>query len=377
MKDVFVISENIITSLGFDTEENVNNIKNYKTGICKLDKSDFWTEPFFVSLINTERLNQEFSNISEGKEYTRFEKLCILSASKALKNTPIDVKSKETIFIISTTKGNIDLLKNSQDFEEDRVYIDKAASIISSFFNNPNTPIVVSNACISGVLAINTAKRLISAGLYKNAVVVGGDIITEFVVSGFQSFKSLSFGPCKPFDVSRDGLSMGEGASTIILSSETKSNIRVLEGASANDANHISGPSKTGEGLYIAIEKSLKNSKIDATEIDYISAHGTATPYNDEMEAIAIGRAGLLNSFVNSYKGYFGHTLGAAGLAESVLAIYSLKNNFLFASLGFENKGVSEDLKVIEKHKEVKLNKILKIASGFGGCNASIIFDKI
>ena len=377
MKDVFVISENIITSLGFDTEENVNNIKNYKTGICKLDKSDFWTEPFFVSLINTERLNQEFSNISEGKEYTRFEKLCILSASKALKNTSIDVKSKETIFIIPTTKGNIDLLKNSQDFEEDRVYIDKAASIISSFFNNPNTPIVVSNACISGVLAINTAKRLISAGLYKNAVVVGGDIITEFVVSGFQSFKSLSFGPCKPFDVSRDGLSMGEGASTIILSSETKSNIRVLEGASANDANHISGPSKTGEGLYIAIEKSLKNSKIDATEIDYISAHGTATPYNDEMEAIAIGRAGLLNSFVNSYKGYFGHTLGAAGLAESVLAIYSLKNNFLFASLGFENKGVSEDLKVIEKHKEVKLNKILKIASGFGGCNASIIFDKI
>lgn len=377
MKDVFVISENIITSLGFDTEENVNNIKNYKTGICKLEKSEFWTEPFFVSLINTERLNQEFAKISDGKEYTRFEKLCILSASKALKNTSIDVKSKETIFIISTTKGNIDLLKNSQDFEEDRVYIDKAASFISSFFNNPNTPIVVSNACISGVLAINTAKRLISAGLYKNAVVVGGDIITEFVVSGFQSFKSLSFGPCKPFDASRDGLSMGEGASTIILSSETKSKIRVLEGASANDANHISGPSKTGEGLYIAIKKSLKNSKVDATEIDYISAHGTATPYNDEMEAIAIGRAGLLDSFVNSYKGYFGHTLGAAGLAESVLAIYSLKNNFLFASLGFENKGVSEDLKVIEKHNEVKLNKILKIASGFGGCNASIIFDKI
>ena len=377
MKDVFVISENIITSLGFDTEENVNNIKNYKTGIIKLEESEFWTEPFFVSLINTERLNQEFSNISEGKEYTRFEKLCILSASKALKNTPIDVKSKETIFIISTTKGNIDLLKNSQDFEEDRVYIDKAASIISSFFNNPNTPIVVSNACISGVLAINTAKRLISAGLYKNAVVVGGDIITEFVVSGFQSFKSLSFGPCKPFDVSRDGLSMGEGSSTIILSSEVKSNIRVLEGASANDANHISGPSKTGEGLYIAINKALKNSGVNASEIDYISAHGTATPYNDEMEAIAIGRAGLLNAHVNSYKGYFGHTLGAAGLAESVLAIYSLKNNFLFASLGFESKGVSEDLKVIEKHKEIELNKVLKVASGFGGCNASVIFDKI
>lgn len=377
MKDVFVISENIITSLGFDTEENVNNIKNYKTGISKLEKSEFWPEPFFVSLINSDRLNNEFSLISHGKEYTRFEKLCILSASKALKNTPIDTQSKETIFIISTTKGNIDLLQKNKPFEEDRVYIDKAASIISDFFKNPNTPIVVSNACISGVLAVNTGKRLISAGLYKNAVIIGGDIITEFVVSGFQSFKSLSFGPCKPFDVSRDGLSMGEGSSTIILSSEVKSNIRVLEGASANDANHISGPSKTGEGLYIAIDKALKNSGVNASEIDYISAHGTATPYNDEMEAIAIGRAGLLNAHVNSYKGYFGHTLGAAGLAESVLAIYSLKNNFLFASLGFESKGVSEDLKVIEKHKEIELNKVLKVASGFGGCNASVIFDKI
>lgn len=377
MKDVFVISENIITSLGFDTEENVNNIKNYKTGISKLEKSDFWTEPFFVSLINSERLNEEFSIISDGKEYTRFEKLCILSAAKALKNIQVDVQSKETVFIISTTKGNIDLLQKNQPFGEDRAYIDKAASIISGYFNNPNTPIVVSNACISGVLAVNTGKRLISAGLYKNAVIIGGDIITEFVVSGFQSFKSLSFGPCKPFDVSRDGLSMGEGSSTIILSSEVKSNIRVLEGASANDANHISGPSKTGEGLYIAIDKALKNSGVNASEIDYISAHGTATTYNDEMEAIAIGRAGLLNAHVNSYKGYFGHTLGAAGLAESVLAIYSLKNNFLFASLGFESKGVSEDLKVIEKHKEIELNKVLKVASGFGGCNASVIFDKI
>ncbi|OFX49875.1 MAG: hypothetical protein A2046_16150 [Bacteroidetes bacterium GWA2_30_7] len=377
MIEVFVISDNIITSLGFDTDENVSNIKRYKTGITKLKNLEFWTEPFFASLINSERLKDEFSKIGDIQKFTRFEQICIFSASNALNNCSVNTNSSDTIFIISTTKGNIDLLKHNCNFDYERVYIDKASSIISSFFNNPNTPIIVSNACISGVLAINTAKRLISSGIYKNAIIIGGDIISEFVVSGFQSFKSLSFGPCKPFDIARDGLSLGEGASTIILSSEIKSNIKVLEGASANDANHISGPSKTGEGLYISIEKALNFSGIKAIEIDYISAHGTATPYNDEMEAIAISRAGLLNSYVNSYKGYFGHTLGAAGIAESVLAIYSLKYNFLFASLGFENKGVSEDLKVIEKHKEVKLNKILKIASGFGGCNASIIFDKI
>lgn len=377
MKNVFVVSENIITSLGFDTDENVANIKNYKTGITKLENSEFWTEPFFVSMVDNEKLNVEFSKIADLKKYTRFEQLCILSASKALKNCEIKPDSKDTIFIISTTKGNIDLLKNNENFDDSRVYIDKASSIISNFFNNPKNPIIISNACISGVLAINTAKRFISSEIYKNAIIIGGDIITEFVVSGFQSFKSLSFGACKPFDVMRDGLSLGEGAATMILSSETKSNIRVLEGASANDANHISGPSKTGEGLYIAIEKALNLSEVKAGEIDYISAHGTATPYNDEMEAIAIARAGLLKAYVNSYKGYFGHTLGAAGIAESILAIYSLKNNLLFASLGFENKGVSEDLKILNTHKEQSLNKILKIASGFGGCNASVIFDKI
>ncbi|NJK84747.1 MAG: beta-ketoacyl synthase, partial [Bacteroidales bacterium] len=245
-----------------------------------------------------------------------------------------------------------------------------AARVIAGFLVQ-NNPLVVSNACISGVQAIITGARLIRAGIYDTVVVNGSDIISEFVHSGFNSFKSLSNGPCKPFDKTREGLSIGEGSGTVVLSKKT-SNVLVGEGFSSNDANHISGPSRTGEGLYQAILKVLDK---QGNDIGYISAHGTATPYNDEMEAIALNRAGLQQVPVNSFKGYWGHTLGAAGIIESVAGIYSLMQGMLFATLGFEEMGVTQPVAVIEKTTDLKINAFLKIASGFGGCNAALLFS--
>ncbi len=149
--------------------------------------------------------------------------------------------------------------------------------------------------------------------------------------------------------------------------------ITVGEGFSTNDANHISGPSRTGEGLYLAISRVLKRSQ---AAIDFISAHGTATPYNDEMESMAITRTGLQNVPVNSFKGYWGHTLGAAGVIESIMGIYSLRNGILFSTKGFSEPGVSNPLNIISKSESREINNCLKIASGFGGCNAAILFQK-
>ena len=131
---------------------------------------------------------------------------------------------------------------------------------------------------------------MIRSDRYDHIVVCGADLVTEFVLSGFNSFLSLCTGPCKPFDKERQGLSLGEAAGTIILTADksltTIKEICVGDGYSSNDANHISGPSRTGEGLTIAIKRTLEHSK---GKIDYVSAHGTATPYNDEMESIALG----------------------------------------------------------------------------------------
>jgi 3-oxoacyl-[acyl-carrier-protein] synthase-1 len=117
----------------------------------------------------------------------------------------------------------------------------------------------------------------------------------------------------------------------------------------------------------------LKNSP---AEIDFISSHGTATPYNDEMESIAITRTGLQNVPVNSFKGYWGHTLGAAGVIESVMGIYSIRNGILFNTKGFSEPGVSNPLNIIRRTERMEVRSCLKIASGFGGCNAAILFQK-
>jgi 3-oxoacyl-[acyl-carrier-protein] synthase-1 len=191
----------------------------------------------------------------------------------------------------------------------------------------------------------------------------------------------LSFGPCKPFDANRDGLNLGEGAGTIILTNNKENlpagdPIKVLGGGSANDANHISGPSRTGEGLFFAVTKAMQQAAIEASQVDFVSAHGTATPFNDEMEAKAFALAGLSEVPINSLKGYFGHTLGAAGIIESVFAIQGMKQGVIFNTLGYSEYGVPDQVVINDKLTQKEQKFIIKTASGFGGCNAAVVYAK-
>ena len=147
-------------------------------------------------------------------------------------------------------------------------------------------------------------------------------------------------------------------------------------GSVSNDANHISGPSRTGEELWLAIRRSLEQSGTDATDIDFISAHGTATRYNDEMEAKAFHLASMEKIPLNSLKGYYGHTLGAAGILESIVTIHSMKENIIFPTLGFSTPGTEMPVNVVKEISKSNLRKTLKTASGFGGCNAAMVMIK-
>jgi 3-oxoacyl-[acyl-carrier-protein] synthase-1 len=312
--------------------------------------------------------------------YTKFEQLLITSIADALQHTSIDPKDKKTVLIISSTKGNISLLEtdtNSLALQK-RVAMSTSAKLVADHFGFQSQPIIISNACISGVMAVITGMRLLRAGHYENAVICGADVISKFIVSGFQSFQALSNEICKPFDRSRTGLNLGEGAATIILSTNKKfeGHIKVKGGSVSNDANHISGPSRTGEELAHAIKQSMKDAKTPANEIDFISAHGTATVYNDEMEANAIQLSGLQTIPLNSLKGYYGHTLGAAGLIESVISIQSLKESLVMPTLGFEELGVTSTVNVCASPTCIDANNFLKTASGFGGCNAAVVIGK-
>jgi len=379
MQPVFVESHNIVSPLGTGSSENFSQLKKGISRVqlhTKIDIDDF---PFWASLIEKEQLKTISSEISNTGDYTRFELLLMASIKDALKSSSVDSTNDKTIFIFSTTKGNISLLEQQPASAKlhERINLHHSAKLITDYFNNYNKPIVISNACISGSFAILFAKRLLESSNYENAIVTGGDTISKFVFSGFKSFQTLSPGRCKPFSSDRDGINLGEAAATIILTTKQISNgVRVSGGAVSNDANHISGPSRTGKELSSAINNAIEMAKISSTDIDFISAHGTATLFNDEMEAKAFNLSHLQDAPVNGLKGYFGHTLGAAGLVESVISILSMKEGVIIPTIGFSESGIFPSINVCRNKIEKEIKHCLKTSSGFGGCNAALVFSK-
>src|SRR6185437_4151268 len=371
--DVFVVADNIFSPLGKTTAENFTGLKQCLYAVKEHDDPDISTASFFASLFDK---HEVFLERNTGN-YTKFELLLIASITNAIEQSDIDPVDKKTVLIISFTKGNISLFETESytPVLKTRISLPHSAKVIAAHFGFVNQPVIVSNACISGVLGIITAMRLLRSGQYENAVIAGADVISKFIFSGFQSFQALSPQICKPFDKSRDGLNLGECAATVILSADKKyrGNIKVKGGAVSNDANHISGPSRTGEELADAIKKAMDDASVTSNDIDFISAHGTATIFNDEMEANAITIAGLQNVPVNSLKGYYGHTLGAAGLVESVISIRSLKQGLVFPTAGFQELDKNININVCASALPIKAKNFIKTASGFGGCNAAIV----
>lgn len=369
-----ILADSIISPLGISTKECFNAIMYGKTALAEIGVLCNSGDTVYAAKIDREWFKErtEQLNLSPVK-YTFFEQLAILSLLSAINERDIDLSGKDSLIILSTTKGNVDLLEN--DPFDPKLSLFYSAKIIAEYFGNSNRPVVISNACISGVSAIAIAKRYLQSGKYKRVAVVGADILSKFVVSGFQSFKALSQTQCRPFDKNRSGLNIGEGAAAIVFEGVEVLNDGDLyiEGEGiANDANHISGPSRTGEGLLRAINAALKDNR----HVDFINTHGTATLYNDEMESIALSRAGLLEPPLSSFKGYFGHTLGAAGVIESVVCMESMRRHILIGTKGFSELGVTHKVNVIKENMEMSPKRVLKSCSGFGGSNAAIIISK-
>lgn len=376
-KNVYITETNCITPLGFDVESNWSAMLDGQTGIQSFQNDLLPGIPFHASVINTNKINASFEKFEQNTNFTRLEKMMILALQPMISKHTITPK---TVFILSTTKGNITALENENNTIQS-AQLSHLAKKIAHYFDFSSEPIVVSNACVSGILAVAVAKRMIQTGLYDDAFIVAGDEVSEFVLSGFNSFQAMSESPCKPYDKDRNGVSLGEATAAVyVTSDESKVNsksVKVIGDGSINDANHISGPSRTGEGLFRSIQSAMQEAQISANKIDYISAHGTATMYNDEMEAIAFNRLHLENVSVNSLKGFFGHTLGASGLLETVLAIESANRNQLMTSKGFDELGVTQSINIITENKEKQVTCFLKTASGFGGCNTAVLFEKI
>lgn len=312
-----------------------------------------------------------------GDQYTKAALLCIESIQKAVKDH--DVDWQQAMIILATTKGDIDLYAPDAGADHnDKAFPATIAHQLDRFFRPGSPTLVLSNACISGSQAVQLGASMIRSGRVRDVIVCGVDLLTEFTLAGFNSLKALSSMPCKPFDAGRDGISLGEAGAALLLSSQAASynnmtTIECVTGTVTNDANHISGPSRTGEGLYQAIKKVTDDFR---EKVDTVSLHGTATIFNDDMESIALQRAGLDNTESFGLKGIYGHTLGAAGVLECVLGLYAMCHNTIPATVGCERPGTAAPIHISQYNIMKPVNTLLKCASGFGGGNCALLFKK-
>lgn len=352
-----IIADNIISPLGYSTQANFQAIKAGKSALCHYQEAPGIPFPFTASLFSDGQ-KQEFR--LDG--YTTFESLAITSIRKTLAEQPIPLDER-TCLIISSTK---------QDAEQ---MPDSPAHNIAHAIGIATTPIIVCNACISGVSALILGNRLIEMHQYDYVIVCGIDLQSPFIISGFQSLKALSETECRPFDIERNGLNLGEAVATLILSRDNRADGWHIAGSAIrNDAFHISSPSPKAEGCQMVIETVMEGEK--TSQLAVINAHGTATLYNDQMEARGLIRTGLSNIPTNALKGYYGHTMGAAGLLETILTLHSIDNKTIIGTRGFDELGVSGNIHIVKDNTPTTQTDFLKIISGFGGCNAAIYLSK-
>lgn len=368
MRKVWIVADTIISPLGINTRENFENLRQGISGLRLISNEALSPIPFFGGLID---------NVSEDAHNSKFEVLCQQVLQQLTAQVSLDLN--KTIFLLSTTKGNISFLEQGKH-NHPRIHLHPTAAHLADMFGFTHKT-VISNACISGVMALLVGKRMIENGKYDHAIVVGADVLSRFIISGFQSLQALSPEMCRPFDAQRKGINLGECAAGVVLSAREdlmngKSTTWIAGGGLSNDANHISGPSRTGEELGYAIQQAFDEARVGPNDIDLVSAHGTATLYNDEMEAKAFNFIKLDRVPLNSLKGYYGHTLGAAGILETILCAESLKHDELIPTAGFHQSGVTQSVNVIRNLSHQPLKTCLKTASGFGGCNAAIILKK-
>ena len=365
---IYIGAEHILSPLGSNARINFEQAIKGKSGISSNHShSNFTDKP--ISYIE---------NYQPIDGYSKIESMAIFSVLDSLNQINVDAYKDKWLLILSTTKGDVEHLENGEIEKAKPSYL--VSRMAQKLPVQPDT-LVVSNACISGLVGAITAHDFIATNKYDHVIVVGVDVVSKFTSSGFESFFALSDEPSAPFDKDRKGLSLGEAVSTVVLSANkeifAELPMEFASGASSNDANHISGPSRTGEGLKRAIDSAMKFAGVSSTEIDHISAHGTGTRYNDDMESIAFSRCGLATVPLNSLKGYFGHTLGAAGVLELSMTIQSMRNGEMLKTLGCQNIGTTEEVNVLLENQPENLQTVLKTASGFGGCNAAAILKKV
>ncbi len=383
-----IVSTNVTSPLGLTTAENYAALRRGDTALRETDGCLGVPGRFCVGMFPQER---RAALKLDG--FSWFESLVMRSVRDALDRCSVDPASEKTVFILGSCTAGIEELGPVPETDGDYLAPGAAAEKVASALGFVNAPFLLSNACISGAAAQLFAARLISAGIYDSAVVCGADTVSAFVLAGFGSLKALSPRECRPFDMERLGLNIGECAATVVLSGKAGGFWNLVSGCMSNDAYHVSAPIPSGDGVRRTLEEALALQRDGAAPggddsascegrsaivdtLACVTAHGTATMFNDQAESKAIAGAGLGDVPVMALKSHFGHTFGASGVLEAVMTMCALDEGVILPVRGFGELGVSGKINVCKGLEHTDRKTFVKIQSGFGSCNASVVYSR-
>jgi 3-oxoacyl-[acyl-carrier-protein] synthase-1 len=393
---VAITGMGIISSIGNTVEENFHSLVSLKTGLSTISNIETIHKDIIkvgeIKLTN-EQLAEQL-NLPSDNNYSRTALLGAIAAKQAVENANImDINAYKSGLISATSVGGMDMTEKYyyEYFENEacRKYItshdigDNSQKIANSI-GLKGLVTTISTACSSAANAIMLGARLIQSGELDRVVVGGTDALAKFTINGFKTLMILSDGYNAPFDNNRKGLNLGEAAAFLVLESETivknenKEVLAFVTGfGNANDAFHQTASSENGDGAFLAMNKAFKMAKIQPSEIDYINAHGTATPNNDLSEGRAIIRIfGENVPDFSSTKPFTGHTLAAAAGIEAVYSILAIQNNIVFPNLNFKTNMEEFNLTPQLTLKEKEIHHVLSNSFGFGGNCSTLIFSK-
>ncbi|MCO4814130.1 MAG: beta-ketoacyl-[acyl-carrier-protein] synthase family protein [Flavobacteriales bacterium] len=387
---IFVTGYGLISAIG-EGEESLSAFKAMRTGIANGDIESTKAYKLGVVKMSNEELRTKYALHNSG---SRTAILGMVAAKKAFEGHKI-LKGVKTGLISGTSVGGMDLTEKEHKKYIDgqmispSAYADHSSGVsshgiarelgISDFVNT------ISTACSSANNAIMMGARMIKNGILDRVVVGGTDSLTLFTMNGFRSLMINDSEWCRPFDNSRQGLNLGEGAGFIVLESEksiaktNKDPIVELKGwGSTSDAHHQTASSENGYGAQLAMKEALGIANLKPADIDYINAHGTATPNNDLSESHAIKAVfGSSIPAFSSTKAFTGHTLAASGGIEVVFSIMAIKKGLLLPNLNFSTPIEETKLTPQLTYEEGrKINNVLSNSFGFGGNCSSIILGK-
>jgi 3-oxoacyl-(acyl-carrier-protein) synthase len=396
---VFITGFGIISAIGNNAEENRHALKNNKHGFGRIETFETAHQksiPACEIKISDEDLNAK-AGVKIQQGYSRTALLGLLAVKEAIASASLSKDDvRDAAFLSATTTGGIReyerYFKSVQDLSQQgefEIHADTAnpgehTERIADFFGFERYLATISTACSSSVNTIMQGARLIKSKKVDRAVCGGAEALSKFTINGFNSLLILDKEHCRPFDATRKGLNLGEGAAYVVLESEEsvkrsskKILGEVLGYGNANDAFHQTASSPDGTGAFLAMSKALESSKLEATLIDYVNAHGTATENNDLSEGLALQRIfGDAVPPFSSTKPFTGHTLAAAGGVEAVFSLMMLQEKFIVPNLNFHTPMSELNIQPLQRALQKEVKYILSNSFGFGGNTSSIIFGR-